>query len=75
MIGFKLKVEQFKQGELLNSDAKHCICHLVTDLDNVPWGCGQGGGVKRDGEGGKIKRQKKTHGEETKRFYMCLLRA
>lgn len=35
MMGFKLKVLRFRQGELLKIVMMQGICHLVMDLDGV----------------------------------------
>lgn len=64
----EVKGAAVRQFELLKSDGKLGICHLVTDWDNVPkeyelklWRVGEV-------EGGKTYRDKWRF-EETKRFY------
>lgn len=66
MIGFKLMLLRFRQGELFELGMMQGICHLVTDLDDVLQGCelifqGKGRtGVKMTGMEGEIQRQEET---------------
>lgn len=77
MIGFKLKVQRFRRGELFEIVMMRGICHLVIDLDDVPQGCEpifqEGRGKEREGRKGRERVETKKNKEVLRVPTLCII--
>ena len=74
MIGFKLKVQRFRQGELFEIVMMRGICHLVIDLDDVLQGYEPifQGGREREGWRERKKEKEREREFERQRGFTCV---